>query len=98
LRKESLAKSAALSKGEVMTSGGEAAEALTVSVGAYEEALGGVMTVGVEEAKRIPALFCIKRFVLENRDFMYVLEIDVPFLEASGLCLKGAFCTIEEEN
>lgn len=50
------------------------------------------------EAKRMPAPFRIKRFVLEKGDFVYILEVDAPLSERSGLDLMGAFCTMEEEN
>ena len=48
---------------------------------------------GVVEAKRTPGPF---RFVFVYWYLVYMLEIDAPFFERSGLVLMEQFCKLEE--
>ena len=92
LYRDSLVKSAALSREAEMISGVGAAG--VVAAGAAAAAFGS----GCVEAKRTAATFRIKIFVCKNWGLWELLKTDAPCLEKSGLGLNGTFCTAEEEN
>jgi len=99
LYRDSLVKSAALSREAEMISGVGAAEEVTAAAGV--EAAGAAAAAfgsGCVEAKRTAATFRINRFVCKNWGLWELLKTDAPCLEKSGLGLNGTFCTAEEEN
>lgn len=91
-----LAKSVALSREVVSTSGGGAAEVLTASTGAGIGVGAVAAGRGVVEAKRIPAPFRNKIFVLEKLKVASALGSEEPLVERSVLGRVGPRCTLEE--
>jgi hypothetical protein len=93
-RKSPETKSDTLSRELVVNSEGKDAEELAASIGV----VGAAVVIGVVEANRTAAAFRIKVFDFENREMLYIRDVEGPFAERNGLGPNCPCCTFEEEN